>query len=150
MQTCYILSMALTRLTRIVDETEWDVSDELGSERAERLRSGPGLAELLNCVVSEATSAAHDGLIGLHWRQSDECPGYFRLVAQVPLGEATFDQLFNGRSGYRAQYYLSPEEGILFNRDLLNGLLPVLMTANERRPLPVPCELIEREMVPRA
>jgi hypothetical protein len=53
-------------------------------------------------------------------------------VAQIPLAESTFDQFFNGRSGYRAQYYLSPEEGILYNRDTLDRLVHAIEIAYSR------------------
>jgi hypothetical protein len=43
----------------------------------------------------------------------------------------TFDALFNGRSGYRAQYYLSCIEGIAFNATLVGALLDPLKIACE-------------------
>jgi len=58
----------------------------------------------------------------LNWEESKERAGYYRLRSQVRLGEDTFDQLFNGRCGYRAQYYLSPEEGVIFNREIIRAL----------------------------
>src|SRR5205814_8045501 len=53
-------------------------------------------------------------------------------MASFPLEVETFDTLFNGRSGYRAQYYLSCIEGIAFNAALVGALLPVLHIACER------------------
>jgi hypothetical protein len=44
-------------------------------------------------------------------------------LAIIPLCRDTFDALFNGRSGYRAQYYLSPAEGARFNGMLMKVLL---------------------------
>ena len=58
--------------------------------------------------------------------------------------ETTFDQFFNGRSGYRAQYYLSPEEGVLYNQDVLHGLRSVLSNTYLKNPLPVPLEVVLR------
>jgi hypothetical protein len=58
----------------------------------------------------------------------------------------TLDQLFNGRSGYRAQYYLSPEEGILYNRDILEGLVPAIKRAYDKQPLEVAFNLIEQSL----
>jgi hypothetical protein len=81
--------------------------------------------------------------VELCWKEADEAPGHFRLTAAVPISEGTFDLLFNGRSGYRAQYYLSPEEGVLYNRQIINGLLPVIRTAYDRSNLKVPFRLIE-------
>jgi hypothetical protein len=58
--------------------------------------------------------------------------GCGRAIASFPLDAETFDTLFNGRSGYRAQYYLSCIEGIAFNAALVGALLASLQTACER------------------
>ncbi|WP_095964889.1 MULTISPECIES: hypothetical protein [Pseudomonas] len=88
---------------------------------------------------------AKSGRIRLCWQEANECQGYFRLVAQLPLEqEATFDQFFNGRSGYRAQYYLSPEEGVLYNRDVLRGLKDALSSAYYQQPLAESLEVVLR------
>lgn len=87
--------------------------------------------------------------IPLCWQESTDegRTGYFRLHAQVPLSDTTFDQLFNGNSGYRAQYYLSPEEGILFNRDVLEALLPALEESYEKQPIAPPLEHVRLSLL---
>ena len=52
--------------------------------------------------------------------------GCGRSIASFPLNRDTFDALFNGRSGYRAQYYLSCQEGVNFNAMLIGALLKAL------------------------
>jgi hypothetical protein len=94
----------------------------------------------------EADSAGADGAIRLDWEASCSFPGYFRVVAQIPIAAGIFDQLFNGRSGYRAQYYLSPEEGVLYNRDLLSVLSPAIQQTYRRAPLDVNLELIRHSL----
>jgi hypothetical protein len=133
------------RAMRLVDEDIWRLS-ELSSERRARLLQPLDPVALLNQVAVDAQSAAAGGTIKLQWQRSDDFPGYSRLVAKVPLKEETFDQLFNGRSGYRAQYYLSPEEGVLYNRDLLAILLPALMQALIAAPLGVDEVLVRRSL----
>jgi hypothetical protein len=59
----------------------------------------------------------------------DAPPDLSRLRAQIPISEIIFDQLFNGRSGYRAQYYLSPSDGRIFNRAIVDSLIPVVKQA---------------------
>jgi hypothetical protein len=132
-------------LTRMVKREDWCLSDALG-ERRPRLLEAPKPQDLLERVVAEALKASGNRQIGLDWKQSCERPGYFRIVAQVPLDESTFDQLFNGRSGYRAQYYISPEEGILYNRDILDGLIPAIKAAYRKQPLDVHFDLIEQSV----
>ena len=111
----------MRRLTRTIPAAEWCVADRLGP-RVGRLLDVPSAAELLQSVIAAAIQAASVGSLRIAWKESDERAGYFRLVAQLPLDEITFDQFFNGRSGYRAQYYISPEEGILYNRDVVTEL----------------------------
>ena len=135
----------MSRLTRIVSADEWSVADQLGV-RATRLLDVPGPAELLQRILAEATQAVGLGSIHVAWKKSEERFGYFRMVAQLPLNEVTFDQFFNGRSGYRAQYYISPEEGILYNRDVVTGLWPTLREACLRAPLEVDLSLLERSL----
>ena len=102
---------------------------------------------LIARTVTEASRAAHSGAIELAWEASIERHGYFRVCAQIPLNEGTFDELFNGRAGYRAQYYLSPEEGILFNRDLVEGVRDAIKTAYEAAPLAAKYGLVEKSML---
>lgn len=119
--------MSNRRLRQVPAEL-WPIADTLVG-RGERLPSLVSPADpisLLQIVKAEAELAAARHTIQLIWQPSSEFPGYFRVMAMVPINCATFDQLFNGRSGYRAQYYLSPEEGVLYNRDLLSALIPAL------------------------
>lgn len=128
---------------RMVPRNEWQLSEEaLDPSRRERLLDLLRPEELLIRFLAESVDAALDGRVAIHWQKADEAPGYFRLMAQIPIKECVFDQLFNGRFGYRAQYYLSPEEGILFNRRIVRGLKPVICRAYELTPLEADLELV--------
>ena len=72
---------------------------------------------------------ASAGFMNLRWQPCDDMPEFGRLQTEFQLPEVLFDQFVNGRSGYRAQYFLSPEEGVLFNHDLMHGLDAVIQTA---------------------
>jgi hypothetical protein len=139
------MTLARERLTRTVPANEWRVSDTLGL-RTTRLLDVPNPHVLLEQTLADANRAAAAGLVRVAWKPSDERPGYFRTIAQIPLSETTFDQFFNGRSGYRAQYYISPEEGILFNRDVVIGLLNPLRVAFQSAPLTTEWDLLERSV----
>jgi hypothetical protein len=84
---------------------------------------------LLDRLIADAKAAEGAGSIRPSLCPCKENPGYFRVEAQVLLSEPTFDEFFNGRSGYRAQHYLSPEEGVLYNRAVINGLAPIVQRA---------------------
>ena len=58
----------------------------------------------------------------MHWEEAKEQKGYWRVESTIPLTVDTFDLLFNGRMGYRAQYYRSVEDERVFNRRLVNAL----------------------------
>lgn len=133
------------RIIRMVERDTWCLSATLG-ERSTRLLDVPEPEQLIGHVIAEANDAAHKGGVQLDWEGSGERTGFSRLIAQVPLTETTFDQLWNGRSGYRAQYYLSPEEGILFNRDVLDGLLPAISVAYDKQPLTVAFNVVEQSL----
>lgn len=133
------------RLARVATVEEWRLSELLG-DRPERLLDVPTPGDLLALISRESETASRERRIAVGWEPSCDRPGYFRLAAQVPLTERTFDQLFNGRSGYRAQYYLSPEEGILFNRELIAALEPALRASHSNRPLPVEFEFAEASL----
>jgi hypothetical protein len=135
----------MARIQRLVDINDWCLVVELGQRRA-RLLDVPTPGQLLASVVAEANESARTGRLDLVWQESSERSGYFRLVAHVPLTETGFDQLFNGRAGYRAQYYLSPEEGVLYNRDILKGLASAIHHAYERQPLTIEWPLVERSI----
>ncbi|WP_124305199.1 hypothetical protein [Pseudomonas chlororaphis] len=134
----------MNRTLRITPIAEWMLGPGITS-RHSRLLDVPQPDHLLAKVVEEASRSARSGRIRLCWQEADECQGYFRLVARVPLEqEATLDQFFNGRSGYRAQYYLSPEEGVLYNRDVLQGLKGALSRAYHQQPLAESLEVVLR------
>ena len=133
----------MSRILRMVPREHWILGDKIASRHV-RLLDVPTPDALLSEVLREATEAAYGGRICLIWQDSTDTDGqgFFRLEAFIPLSEQVFDQFFNGRSGYRAQYYLSPEEGILFNREVVQGLRESLQVAYARQPLQVELDLI--------
>lgn len=138
----------MNRMMRVVDADSWIVSEVLPASRRLRLLDPPACAGLLHQIADESADAAGDGRVHLYWKDCSDHPGvYGQLVAQIPLTEATFDQLFNGRSGYRAQYYLSPEEGVLFNRDILQAVLPAVSQAYTREPINASFSLLEKSLL---
>lgn len=126
---------------RSVSKEDWILSEVLG-ERRQVLLYGLGPGALIDALIEEGGQAANRGLIDLRWQKSCESPGYFRLVAKIPLARVTFDQIFNGRSGYRAQFYLSPEEGVLYNREILDRLCTAIEVSYSKQSMEVPLDLV--------
>jgi hypothetical protein len=127
---------------RMVKVGDWRLNELLGTTRMQRLLNAPEPEKLLEHVQADSVVAARAGRVFLKWQRADEAPRYFRLVAQIPVGEVIFDQLFNGRSGYRAQYYLSPEEGVIFNRQLVRDFEPTVRLAFEQQALNVKVDVV--------
>lgn len=131
---------------RMVAQQDWELK-LADPERRQRLLCPPSAEALIAQVVQDATVALEQSAIPVDWKKADEKPGYFRAEAQLPVAKCTFDLLFNSRSGYRAQYYLSPEEGILYNRCIIDYLIPVMRLACGRAQLEVAFKLIERSLM---
>ena len=127
---------------RMVKAADWRLNELLGPTRVQRLLNVPEPETLLEHVQATSVAAARAGQVFLKWQKADDAPEYFRLVAQIPVGEVIFDQVFNGRSGYRAQYYLSPEEGVIFNRQLVRNFEPTVRLAFEQQPLTVKVDFV--------
>ncbi|MEZ2201973.1 hypothetical protein AAE027_08065 [Bradyrhizobium japonicum] len=110
---------------RSVPASEWDLTNLNDADRRIRqLEEVSGDSFIVGIVVA-AKKAASESQAEFQWqRATDEeaPPDTFRIVSQFPLPERLFDQLFNGRCGYRAQYYLSSEEGEAFNRRIIVAL----------------------------
>jgi hypothetical protein len=117
---------------RIVDPTEWDLGGMRDRARARRLQEAPPPEVLVSNIGREARNAAISGPRSLTWQVGEVMAGHGRAIAVIPLERNTFDALFNGLSGYRAQYYLSVEDGIEFNRLLVDALIEAARLIHER------------------
>jgi hypothetical protein len=116
-------------MLRMVSLEEWDLSELPDAVRRQRLLHPPSAECLLARLINDATKAAENGKLRLNLEPC-KTPEYCecsRLHAQIPVNKSTYDLLFNGRSGYRAQYYLSPEEGNIYNRLIIDDLIPIII-----------------------
>ena len=94
--------------------------------RRDRLLEQVDPEALIEKIQSEASNS-HS--IDCQWEVASNCPeiGFGRFKGIMPISDAIYDQFFNGISGIRAQYYLSVEEGVLFNRVLVDALVPIML-----------------------
>ena len=110
---------------------EWILTFDIPEDRRHRLIEVPSSTDLIRRVAVEAMSAATSSMMPrpalIH---AVEQPGCYRAEAKIPVTDEAFDQLFNGRSGYRANYYLSPELGASFNRAIVASLIPAILHAS--------------------
>ena len=106
-----------------VAASDWDLREMADSARRSRLLSPVSPEKLLERLEAEAKKAAANNTVRIQWREADEQKGYWRIESTVPLTAETFDLFFNGRMGYRAQFYRSPDAGRTFNRSLVYRLI---------------------------
>jgi hypothetical protein len=119
---------------RMVSKRRWRLDDFGDPERTDRLLNPPSALALLNALVAEATQAAQYGQVRPDWDPCTSRPEFGgRVHATIPVSRVLFDQLFNGRSGYRAQYCLSVKEGRRYNRAIVDALVPALRYAHATR-----------------
>jgi len=110
---------------------DWNLTEMMDAARRCRLLGSLSPKGLLEQVEEEANGATGNNGVCVHWREACERKGYWRVEAMVPQTANTFDLLFNGRMGYRAQYYRSIDEGGKFNRMLLDRLTPAIKAVLE-------------------
>ena len=130
-----------------VPPLEWDLTSMRDTNRMRRLLHPPDCDFLVALVARHAQENGGD--VHLCWETAAEKTGYQRIIAQIPVRIETFDTLFNGRTGYHAQYYLSAEQGAKFNRTLVKALIePVTRTLKMIR-FAVPMEIARASMLGR-
>jgi hypothetical protein len=112
-----------------VAAVDWNLEKMTDPERRCRLLDSMSPKKLLERVDTDANKAVADNTVCVHWREADDQKGYWRVESTVPLAADTFDLLFNGRMGYRAQYYRSLDHGRTFNRILVDRLTFVIKAA---------------------
>jgi len=124
-----------------VSESEWNYAATLDKGRMAVLINPPEADEIISLVASQALEAAAQDKICLKWQVAEfatndsdtnfKANTYFRIEAKIPVIPESFDLLFNGRNGYRAQYYISVAEGERFNKELVANLTPAICRQNE-------------------
>jgi TolB-like protein/Tfp pilus assembly protein PilF len=101
---------------------DWVIDAHILQDRSRRaqLIDVPSAADLIRLVAEAAADVDRMARMRMALIQSEDQPHYFRFEAKIPIPQLLFDQLFNGRSGYRAQYYISAAQGAAFNRKIVD------------------------------
>ena len=109
---------------------EWIVETDQHVRRA-LLMAEHTNEQLISMVVSDVASAVTAGTVRPTFETSRRWSIHRRFAAVIRLDKVTFDILMNGRSGYRAQFYVALEQGRRFNRRVIDSLMPPLKLAWE-------------------
>jgi hypothetical protein len=102
----------------------------LAPERSDHLRNCPPYCELIRQLADKVGKAN----IEFHLDEGRYAPvdAALRPIFYVEVGEDVADRFFNGVSGYRAQYYASPGNGLDANRYAFRKLERHLLLAAQK------------------
>jgi hypothetical protein len=107
---------------RIVDWGYEDIRPH-SAQRANTLDATRTPSELVVAVANALNEALDrdEVRIGVDSRNDKfiEC----RIVVQFKVTPPLYDWFFNGRTGYRAQFWTSPENGLAFNARMTNAMI---------------------------
>jgi hypothetical protein len=130
---------------------DWLLASAVDANRRDALVGhAPPAREVLRLFADEALAAAERGRIELEWIEAcdpDAPPGHFRIEATVPLSTEVYDLFFNGRTGYRAAYWVSVFDGMLFNIAALRAAEPAIRRTYERGPVAVSWETVRTTLL---
>ena len=105
-----------------ITEKDWSFQKIREGEpcRAARLESCRPPNELINALVQSIITIKNDDLrIGV---DSKGC----RAIVQFRVTPTLYDWFYNGRTGYRAQFWISPDTGMKFNNRSLTAVVKAL------------------------
>jgi hypothetical protein len=105
---------------------EWVLAHEMPEDRRLILSNRLPASDLMDKIVCAARQAADKDELFVCWEASTRQPGQARVSGVFRCPEDVFDEFFNGRTGYRAQYYLAPDLGEAYNREVLDRLEPIV------------------------
>jgi hypothetical protein len=122
-------AMPCKRDLPLPDPACWSFSDirDVDAQRAAALECVGSADDLVDAVQSAFRSAlGQPGAVRFGHERADDKPNDVRAVVQFPVGAALFDWFFNGRTGYRAHFYVDHKFGQAFNDRVVEALLTVL------------------------
>src|SRR5262245_63868928 len=101
--------------------------------RAEVLENAPRFLEIVARIATAASDAVKAGSESYYWQWEPhgQWEGFKRAVFQFPIDADLFDFFWNARSGFRAQFWLSPTIGALANA-LIAEKVTVVLPADQR------------------
>jgi hypothetical protein len=102
----------------------WDYNDHVPEARRIALASAGSFPALLEQVVADVSNVR----VRVEPGRAKGLTHCIQPLFTLDLPK-TGDALFNGPFGYRAQYWLGPEQGLAANATLLAGLAPRLLGA---------------------
>lgn len=108
--------------------TDWSFNEiaKVDAKRSESLEDAPAF----EMIVAQLHDAISHAIASNHFRcGTDFYREHQRAIFQFQVSRDLYDYFFNSRSGYRAQYWISPEQGQAANAQCLQEISRVILTA---------------------
>jgi hypothetical protein len=109
----------------------WDCSRIEDTHRRLRLEAAHAFAEIAKAVADDMRIQC------THSDPCDEAAGFMRIVCCMSIDRDLFDLFFNSQNGYRGRYFVSSEEGLLANGQLLRLVSPPLAAFTVHADMPL-------------
>lgn len=128
---------------------DWHIAENFDLVRRKRLLAdAPEPAEVIRLLARLALSESK--AMKLEWQPASDpqaLPNMFRIISVVRVTAEHFDWIFNGRTGYRAAYWVSVLNGMTFNIAALQAIEPAIKAAYDHKPVPVPWERVRASLL---
>lgn len=105
--------------------------DRVAHERVERLVSPPDALGLIEDLFKQSNAAFSQGRTTVKWEKFSSQKAH-RAWVNIPVEKIFFDKFFNGKYGYRAQFYHSANIGNGYNRIAVEKLENTLLDIFEK------------------
>jgi hypothetical protein len=106
----------------------WKLRADLSVGRRDLLLHGPSFETIVGTMADELK------VVAVSRNRASANRSFFRATITLRLGSSTVDLFHNSATGYRAQYYSSPEAGERANMYVVNTLATRIIKMLERSP----------------
>jgi hypothetical protein len=115
----------------MISPAEWSFAEivKVDAARGLRLESASPFNEIVEQLASALNEALSAGELRCGVDFFRACP---RAILQFRVTPELYDVFFNARTGYRAQFWISPECGLASNAECMNKLTAVLAALPDR------------------
>lgn len=128
------LALNVTRGQLQSEQFLWDFSEiaEHDPARAAALESAPSADEIAMSIINRFGSALAGGRVRIGMEEAGHMSQDLRAVLQLEVEEEFFDQFFNARTGYRAQFKQDCQRGLAYNERIVGGMRQKLSALSPR------------------
>lgn len=112
----------------MIDRSNWsfEAIRHSNSIRAAHLDSSGSPEDLIQHLAASLAAACISGTLRVAVDSKDNTFVACRTIIQFRVQPGLYDWFFNARTGYRAQFWIAPDHGMIFNERVISSLKGVL------------------------